>query len=168
MAAAVRRATPEDAAAIARVHVLGWQAAYAHVFPEEALASLDVERRREQWTGWIEAADTRVLAGLLDGEVVGFASVGASRDDDAAESGELYAIYVRPDAWGSGVGPSLMEAALDALRELGFREATLWVLDDNPRARRFYERTGWATDGAEKPDEFFGVAIREVRYRRRL
>jgi RimJ/RimL family protein N-acetyltransferase len=42
------------------------------------------------------------------------------------------------------------------------------VLDDNPRARRFYERAGWQPDGAAKTEERWGVAAAEVRYRKRL
>jgi hypothetical protein len=44
----------------------------------------------------------------------------------------------------------------------------LWVLDANERARRFYERTGWAPDGADLTDDSRGFTIREVRYRRDL
>jgi RimJ/RimL family protein N-acetyltransferase len=41
----------------------------------------------------------------------------------------------------------------------------LWVLPGNARARRFYERAGWAADGTEKTSEAFGVSFDEVRYR---
>ena len=57
-----------------------------------------------------------------------------------------------------------------AERELRTRydEATLWVLEENPRARRFYERAGWRTDGERKADERWGVRAPEVRYRKRF
>jgi RimJ/RimL family protein N-acetyltransferase len=58
-----------------------------------------------------------------------------------------------------------MAAVLGALRRRGFTTATLWVLEDNPRARRFYEREGWVLDGEQREEEFLGVAISEVRYR---
>jgi ribosomal protein S18 acetylase RimI-like enzyme len=92
------------------------------------------------------------------GEVVGFVSVGRSEDPDAQDdTGELYAIYVRRSQWGRGAGGALMDAALTALREHGFREATLWVLEDNPRTRRFYELVGWHADGAMQSDSFLGI-----------
>jgi RimJ/RimL family protein N-acetyltransferase len=50
----------------------------------------------------------------------------------------------------------------------GYGEAVLWVLEDNPRARRFYERTGWSLDGGVKDDSHLGVSVTEVRYRIRL
>ena len=67
-----------------------------------------------------------------------------------------------------GAGPALMAAALEAMRASGFGAASLWVLDDNPRARRFYEREGWTADGGRREEEFLGVPITEVRYRIKL
>jgi GNAT superfamily N-acetyltransferase len=92
-------------------------------------------------------------------------AVGPSRD--RAPGGELYAIYVDPDSWSTGVGRALIARAEERLAE-EYDEATLWVLDDNPRARRFYERAGWAPDGASKREERLGVAALEVRYYKRL
>jgi GNAT superfamily N-acetyltransferase len=103
------------------------------------------------------------------GDTVGFVSVGRGSDPDAGEdTGELFAIYVRRPEWGRGTGRALMDAALAALREHGFRDATLWVLEDNPRTRRFYELAGWHADGATKSDSFFGINVTEIRYRVQL
>jgi GNAT superfamily N-acetyltransferase len=151
----VRRASVADAADIAAVHVRTWQAAYQHVFGEERLADLDVSRRVAGWTRVLTAGESIFVA--HDGDrVVGFVSVGEC---------ELYAIYTLPEAWGSGAGPALMHAAVEQLRADGCVEPVLWVLEDNPRARRFYEREGWFLDGARKEDDFLGVRVAEVRYR---
>ena len=108
-----------------------------------------------------------VLVAEEDGRVVGFASSGATRDDgEPPRTGELYTIYVLPERWGTGSGRDLMRAAVGRLRGRGFERALLWVLEDNPRARRFYERAGWAADGARKAEERFGVRAPEVRYRK--
>ena len=165
----VRRATPDDAEAIAAIHTRAWHVAYRHVFPPERLETFASDA-----SGWRETLRppqerAAVLVAERGGAVAGFASVGASRDDDAREaSGELYAIYVDPDAWGGGAGRELLRAAEEALRAAGFDEATLWVLEQNPRARRFYEAGGWRLDEARKDDRFFGVDVTEVRYRKRL
>lgn len=155
----VRAAVPEDAEAIAAVHVRAWQVAYAHVFPPEKLAGLDEAARARQWREGLEA-DWHAL--VLD-DLSGFASVGPSRE--VSGEGELYAIYVSSEHWGTGRGRALMDAALAALREAGFEDAILWVLEDNPRARRFYEAAGWRLDGTVKEDEFLDTPVREVRYR---
>lgn len=101
-------------------------------------------------------------------EVVGFANVGPSRDENADGVGEVGAIYLLADHWGQGLGCTLMAAALASVTDFGFEQATLWVLDTNERARRFYEAGGWAPDGATNTDTQRGFPIAEVRYRRRL
>ena len=161
----VRPARPEDAAAIAEVHVRTWQAAYEHVFGAERLAAIDLAARVERWRRRLVEPERRHEAVLVieDEGVVGFASCGESRD--AAGEGELYAIYVLSAAWGSGAGRELIAAALAALQEGGFDTAGLWVLEDNPRARRFYEREGWIPSGERRDVEFLGIPITEVGYR---
>jgi ribosomal protein S18 acetylase RimI-like enzyme len=165
----VRDARPEDAAAIARVHTRSWQVAYAHAFPAEALAGISVERRTDWWAQRLAATPPRaaLLVAEAAGEVRGFASVGAARDDGEM-LGELYAIYVDPDHWGAGLGRALITEAEERLRAAGFAEAILWVLEDNPRTRRFYEAAGWTHDGGSKRDTHLGTEVAEVRYRKRL
>jgi len=158
----VRPARPEDAAEIADVHVLTWQTAYEHVFGAERLAGIG-ERRRAQWAEWPPGSrpGRQVFVAEEGGRIVGFISLGDSRDEPG--KGELFAIYVLPEAWGSGAGPALMTTALEALG--GYSSASLWVLEDNPRARRFYEREGWILDGGHREEEILGVTVAEVRYR---
>lgn len=109
-----------------------------------------------------------VVVAEMEGEVVGFVSIGPSREEDGTGRGEVLAIYLLPEQWGQGIGRELMEAALDQLRQMGFREATLWVLDTNERAWRFYEAGGWVVDRATKQDNSRGFPITEVRYRRTI
>jgi GNAT superfamily N-acetyltransferase len=166
----VREAVPEDAEGIARVHVASWQVAYDHIFPAEALAQLDdtSDRRAAYWRREVETHVplSSTLVAESDDEIVGFLDVRPSRDEGAQErTAELTAIYVAPSAWGLGAGRLLMTEALERLRRLGFEEATLWVLEDNPRARRFYEIAGWRPDELVKEDEFLRTRVREVRYR---
>lgn len=84
---------------------------------------------------------------------------------DPTREGELYAIYVLSEAWGTGVGRAPNTRLLALLRADCFEEAVLWVLDDNPRARRFYELAGWRLDGGVREDTFLDTPVREVRYR---
>ena len=159
----VRRARLEDAAAIAELHVRTWQAAYEHVFGAERLARLRPEQRLPRWREIIADDEQTALVAEADGRMLGWITVAESRDADA--EGEVWGIYVAPEAWGSGAGPALMRAGTDALCESGLRDAILWVLEDNPRARRFYEREGWSLDGGRRAGEHLGVQTTEVRYR---
>ena len=84
-----------------------------------------------------------------DARVLGVASWGASRDDDATPAtGEIGMLYVAPDHIGTGLGRRLMEGALGGLRGAGYDRATLWVLEANARGRGFYDHVGWRPDGA--------------------
>jgi GNAT superfamily N-acetyltransferase len=168
----VRAAEPADARGIARVHVAAWQAGYEGLLPAPFLAGLSVPKRAARWQGILaEPSDqrARTLVAERGGSVVGFASVGPSRDDDADPvSGELWAIYVDPQHWGTGIGHVLHVAALEALQADGATSASLWVLQGNDRATRFYERHGWAADGASKTDWRDDVRLDELRYRTSL
>lgn len=170
-AARIRLATPDDAWAIATVHVRSWQAAYRGIIPDDRLDGLSVERRAEWWgtEWWTGDAARRLLVAERPDAVVAFAAVGGSRDEGAgAATGELFAIYADPDAWGRGLGRALLAAATVELRAGGFTDATLWVLEENARARRFYEAAGWRPDGATQTDELGDVTLHEVRYRTAL
>ena len=165
----IRPATTDDAPAIAAVHVASWQGAYRGQLPDEVLDGLDVGRRTEGWRRFLAEDGFTFVAEDDDGRITGFAHGNAARDDDAdASTGEVFAIYATPTAWGTGAGRALMAAAVDRLRAAGYREAVLWVLDRNARARRFYELAGWAPDGTTKDDVIAGVPVIEVRYRRTL
>jgi len=170
----VRPAHLDDAADIAKVHVASWQAGYRGLVPQDYLDSLDLgawtERRvlRLGQIDWSRGA-CYVVAGHND-ELAGFTDVGPTRDDDSDSAivGEIRAIYLAPDAWGKGLGRALMTAGLAQLASCGYREATLWVLESNDRARRFYTASGFEPDGATKLDNSRGFPLHEVRYRRPL
>jgi GNAT superfamily N-acetyltransferase len=159
----IRSGTPEEAEAVARVHLETWRAAYGHVFPRDRLDDMSSERVAQRAALHRRFPPT---VAEIDGRIVGFVSVGASRDEDA--DGELFAIYVHPDQWGTGVGRALIAAGEQELLALGHRDVVLWVLEDNPRARQFYESAGWTADGAKRPIEVLGVEVPEVRYRKNL
>jgi len=166
-----RTAVPGDAAAIAHVHVAAWRAAYRGLMPDHVLDGLDEHQRAESWERLLASGETEspTFVAEVDGEVAGFVALGPSKDEgQASVAGEVYAIYVRPDAWGSGTGRVLMELALSTLGDRSLSRATLWVLEGNERARAFYESAGWEPDGAVREDDSRGFRTREVRYTRAL
>ncbi len=167
----VREATPEDARAIAEVHVRAWRAAYQAIVPAELLDDLSVSLREDGWRSILsdpEPVAFTLLAEDPDGAVAGFCSIALpSRDEDAGErTAEIAAVYVDPSRWGSGVGRALLEQALERLRAEGWSEATLWVFRRNAQGRAFYARLGFALDGATRTHEASGAT--EVRMRAAL
>jgi ribosomal protein S18 acetylase RimI-like enzyme len=169
----VRLAQVQDAARIAEIHVRSWQSSYQGLIPQDYLDGLDPADGIGRWAEAVAEAESR-LGGILvvadaAGQVVGFAATDASRDEDAADLvGEVRAIYLSPGCCGRGFGRELMTGALEHLVNLGYGQVTLWVLDSNARARRFYEAAGMHPDGAVKVEDSRGFALREIRYRRPL
>lgn len=169
----IRPAESDDARRIATVHVRSWQAAYRGLIPQEYLDRLDPAERMPEWKSTLAEMSLPgkgILVAEIDGEIAGFAGLCPTRDEDEdpEKVGEVAAIYLAPEAWGTGVGRRLMTAAVEALAQAGYEQATLWVLDTNERARRFYQAAGWRPDGAVKKDVRWGFSLDEVRYRRRL
>ncbi|MDH6460513.1 GNAT superfamily N-acetyltransferase [Micromonospora sp. A200] len=178
----IRREEPEDAEAIARVHIHGWQAGYAGIMPDEVLRRLNpvawAQRRRDLGTADPEHPFTTLLA-EVDGVSAGFVTFGPYRNDQDRGDldpayGEVLATYVEPAHWGDGTARALLAAARDGLAGRGWREYRLWVLAENTRARRFYERAGLSADGERStyPVPLAGgrppVRLDELRYAGRL
>jgi len=138
-----------------RAHVDAWRGAYRGVIADSYLDSDELEQQRDtMWRSW-RWADTpgqQVFVPVIDDRVVGFGFIGPERGNDTGSStrrGEVYAFYLHPTAWGSGAAPATMARCTEYLRDNGFNSAVLWVLRDNPRARRFYEKVGWSFTGEE-------------------
>jgi len=162
----IEPAAEADCAAVARVHVASWQQAYRHLMPADYLDALSVEKREAGWREVLARGQPELLVARAADDVLGFASFGKCRDDDAPPGrGELWALYASPLAWSRGVGRALCDAARTRLDALGFGETSLWVLAGNARAIRFYTRAGFVADpGSAKDFQLGGVTVREVRY----
>ncbi len=169
----IRRAVPGDAARIAALHVRSWQRGYHGQLPDDILDSLDPAQRIPRWTAALEHAGwprEGTLVAEDAHELLGFTHLCPARDDDEDQAvvGEVTSFYVLPDRWRIGIGRQLMTACLDVLAEADYARASLWVLDTNVRAIRFYEATGWRANGAVKDSDLDGVLIRELRYQHEL
>jgi RimJ/RimL family protein N-acetyltransferase len=149
------------------MHIHTRRLAYRGMVPDAHLDGDDVATRAARYDFDAAAPGAPETWIAVDGDdVVGFVTVAPSRDEDLSGLGEVRSLYVAPDRWRSGVGSALLAQAEVLLRDAGFHEAHLWVLEGNTRARRFYERAGWAPDGALKVVEIGGRPLAVVRYRK--
>ena len=145
-----------------------WQAGYRGLLPDSLLDSLSAAARLPRWRERLTEPASRIMVAELNGQAAGWLVIGPQRDEDldAQRVGEIYAVYVDPDAWRHGCGAALLARAKAELCAQGFVEATLWVLRGNQRAIRFYEALGFWADGASKVEtNRDGVPFDEVRYR---
>jgi len=165
----IRRATPDDAVALAKVHIDAWRAAYRGPVPDEHLARLDYDRRAEFFREALAAHDEETYLAEQDREALAFLTIGACPGDDVdrATTGEIWGIYLAPEHWRKGIGRLLCRHGEDILRSRGHSEAVLWVFEANDAARRFYEPMGFHADGASRTLNP-GKPLTAVRYRKTL
>lgn len=166
----IREAVPADAEAIAAVRVAGWRYAYAGVMPQTYLDAMsegeDAARHRERLSA--PRAGARDLVAVDDaGTVTGWVSCGPYREDDGEplpSDAELYALYVRPDLIGTGVGRRLTDAARGRAAAGGAQRLFVWVVEGNAGARRFYECAGFTADGGRDDFVVGGRRLTDLRY----
>ena len=178
----IRPANAADADGVAAVRRASWRAAYAGI-----IDSAHIERVTAPNGAAAPPLPHLTLVVAVAGErgeVIGYASFGPERlvavprpvpagarlltdAGMAGQTGEVYAIYLAPERWSAGVGRALMDTALDGLRAAGYRQVVLWVLTANARARRFYDKAGFAPDGGVNVLAGLG-GVEELRYARDL
>ncbi|MEU3885673.1 GNAT family N-acetyltransferase [Streptomyces sp. NPDC029041] len=168
----IREMTLADCDRVAEIRTGGWRSAYRGLIPQSYLDGLSVEEDAERRRAHLSRGDGRVVNLVAEGsggELVGWACHGPYREGEVlTEEAELYALYVHPDHVGRGAGRALLAESVARCSAAGHGRLLLWVLKENDRARRFYERAGFGADGAEEPFEVDGVTVPEVRYAKPL
>ena len=167
----LRRATTEDAAGIAQVHVDGWQRAHEGLVPEEYITCRSARGREEFWREAleVESPDRKPWVALLDERIIGFASGGMARDHEIERgTGEVYQLFVAPECWEKGIRSNLMAHVVRDLRKHDFDRAIFWILAADTTMRAFAEYVGWRTDGTTRLEDCGGALVEEVRYTREL
>jgi len=164
----VRRAVPADAAALAQADVRAWHETYPGIVPQRFLDRLDPRYRVRYWDSMLRAPGRRpesvvFVAEMAGHGVVGFGGCGDERVGLPHVDGEFHALYLLKAAQGLGLGRRLMQSMARELILRGCRTASVWVLRDNARARRFYEKMGGRLT-AERPLDFDGTAVMETAY----
>ena len=164
----IRRALAADAEAVGRIHVESWNVAYRGIMPDDVIARTDLAYRTAFWAERIADPEWPVYLIEAHGQGVAFCQMIPTRDsdDDATRVGHITSLHVLPDLRGHGYGRALMDHVLQEFRRRGFVEVTLWVLEENRNARKFYEKHGFQLDGGTRRYPRTGVP--EVRYRIRL
>ena len=160
----LRIANKNDAAGVAKVHIDTWKECYKGVVPDSYLDSFDYAERTKSWEkGLCDKSQLNFVAEEIQ-EIIGWVTYGLNRDKRAANILEIYGIYVLPKYWGTDVGISLFNAAMNDLEAKTPKIVTLWVLEENIRARKFYQHNGFKLDGTTVEITIGGKKLTEVRY----
>jgi GNAT superfamily N-acetyltransferase len=150
----------DDRMAVSRVFEESWKFAYRGIVPQAYLDSIPEGR----WVNILDEPGWTTLICVDEGRIVGTTFFCRSRLESYADWGEIGAIYLLPEYMGKGYGKALIESAIAELNLLGFDKIYLWVLEENKRGRRFYEKMGFSFSGESMDIEIGGKVLREVRY----
>ena len=146
--------TEEEIRGKAFVAWRAWHETYPGLLSQAYLDRLTLEKCEEAAFRWPD----NLLVAKDSGCVIGFVGYG-DRGEEAPGIGEIFALYVLPEYYGKGVGRRLMEAGLDQLKN--YPQVCLWVLKENRRAIRFYQKCGFRPDGEEMFSE--RISATEIR-----
>lgn len=138
----IRAATAADAAAIAEVHIASWRSSYRGIVDDAFLDAFDPGKRTAQWRQRLADPALGTVVVERDAAIAGFSFAGPDRGGRPEVKGEVYALYLREDVKGQGLGRALFERSLAWLGERGLLPVRVWVFAANVRARAFYERVG--------------------------
>ena len=150
----------DDFPSVRELYYRSWKFAYGDIIPMEWIES----RPKDKWGGNITENGRAEIGAFEDGKIVGTASFGASRWEKFRGYGEIVTIYLLPEYIGRGVGSALMERCISELKAQGYSSILLWVLEENTRARRFYEKHGFKLTEEYMDDNIGGRDVREVMY----
>lgn len=159
----IRAATKEDASSLANIIVESWKSAYSELIPEaEITRYLDKDRRKVQFEKFIEDGEI-VLIGFFDEIPCGLVFANKDNDEGLENCGSVYSIYLLEETWGKGLSSKLMDETVEILKGEGCKKISLWVYEENIRARKFYEKHGFTFDGSKKHSRFSNKPL-ELRY----
>jgi L-amino acid N-acyltransferase YncA len=156
----IRRADPEDAPAISKVHRLSWQHTYAGLIPHAPLIRM-IERRGDKWWRIASRGPATLLVADVAGEIAGYATVGQNRARGLMQEGEIYEIYLKPEYQGIGLGSRLFSEGRALLSSLGYRGLVAWCLEDCDLTTRFFRNHG-GVDAVEGTEDFGGASLKKL------
>lgn len=164
----IRTALIEDASSIAEVHIESWRQGYRGLLPERLLADLSVQQREVMWMGLLaKGKPLAIVVAEVDGQVVGFATFGPCRNEKSgAADHELWALYVHPSHWSAGVGWALWQKSREDMVSEGAVTISLWSLERNERASRFYQGAGFdAQLGSRRAVRIGDAQFQQIRWK---
>ena len=116
-------------------------------FAPDGWEAPDQSQFTDQLAGEIEDPATFCMVAERDGDLAGVVTwLPATQTSPDGYLPEVHFrhLFVREPFWGSGLATELHSNAVAEMRRRGVRTARLYTPADHPRARRFYEREGWA------------------------
>lgn len=151
----------DDRLAISHIYEESWKYAYKGIIPQSYLDSIP----QGCWAPKVDQKGIYSLVLIENDTLIGTSSYCRSRWAGFEEWGEIISIYLLPQHIGKGYGRHLLNAVVDELKKQGYEDIFLWVLEENMRARRFYEKCGFGFSGCSRKDNIGGKELVEMQYK---
>ena len=161
----IRRLNEAAMERVGALHALSRHETYSPLLPPCPTVRFRPADLAARWRVRPGSEHSPVVHGGWSGEVLlGFVAISPTGLDRA----ELNALHVRPDWHGRGLADRLHRAALAHAYGQGVRDLHLWVVEDNVRARRFYEKHGWRLAGNRRTVNLGDATLPAIDFARRL
>lgn len=154
----------DDLFEISDIYEQSWKYAYNGIIPQDYLASIPKGR----WCNTVKREGFNSLVAVENDKLIGTLGFCSSRWENYSTYGEIVSIYLIPEYIGKGIGQKLFDAGILELKKQGYTDILLWVLEDNIRARRFYEKNGFTPNNEKLVDNIGGKDLTEIMYIRHI
>lgn len=160
----IRYASKEDAGILASINSLSFTNAFRGIIPEETLKQrFSYESLKERFSKEFEEGNVKSAIMYKEDIPVGILSFikDSSRKNDSEI--DIGRIYLLPEYWGQGLGGQFLAWAINEARREGYKSLGLWVIEENTRARKAYEKAGFVHEGETRMINP-GREIKDYRY----
>lgn len=128
---------------MSHIHAFSWKFAYKGIVPQKFLDELQLDFWVPTFEIWMRNDIVKGKVLYNDEKMIGCIVFGKSREESLPNWGEIISCYLLPEYFHKGYGKFLIKSALSDLEELEYENVYLWVLQENQRARNFYEKIGF-------------------------
>ena len=165
----IRYVNKEDSDTIAMIYSKSFQQAFKGIIPDDFLKEkFAYERLKDRL--YKELSEGNAISCIMYKDDIPVGMLTFAKDDDKERDNseiDIWRIYLLPEYWGQNLGTEFMDWAIEELKTNGYKKVALWVVKENVRARKFYEKVGFSHEG-EIRIIMPGREINEYRYVKHL
>jgi ribosomal protein S18 acetylase RimI-like enzyme len=168
----IRKGNENDAKVISEIRINGWKNAYRGIVEDDFLDNMDYDKYEKKMYDRLLHNDENYYANIIvyeddkTNEVLGFSTFGEvdSLEDKSKYDCELYALYVKPENKGQGIGKQLLDYVRNYFKNNNKKNMILFCLKDNLPSRKFYVKNG-GIETEEIDKQIGSKKLKEIGYR---
>ena len=144
----IRKAKTGDEKILAFIQTESWKNSFKGIISETDLEKYtNITKAEEMYSRVLKEKYAENFILEIDGKPHCIAAWSKARNSEFSDSAELICIHSLCDNWGKGYGSIMMNHIINEIKSAGFKSVLLWVFEKNIRARKFYEKHGFVSEG---------------------